>query len=111
MKIIYAEKVEFKNEILPKVSLLEFLDFPSLDRSHTLSKLLFVPTEPITTTGEVLKIFSDRAFQVALPNGKEVIAHPAKSMFERKDEIVPEAKVTLEMTPFDFEKARISDIL
>jgi len=70
-----------------------------------------VPTEPIVTTGEVLKIFSDRAFQVALPNGKEVIAHPAKSMFERKDEIIPGAKVTLEMTPFDFEKARIADVL
>ena len=70
-----------------------------------------MPTEPIITTGEVLKIFSDRAYQVALPNGKAVIAHPAKKMFERKDEIVPGAKVTLEMTPFDFEKARIADVL
>jgi translation initiation factor IF-1 len=40
-----------------------------------------------------------------------VIAHPAKAMFSRKDEIVPGAKVALEMTPFDFEKARIADIL
>jgi len=70
-----------------------------------------VPTEPIVTTGEVLKIFSDRAYQVALPNGKKVIAHPAKSMNARKDEIVPGAKVGLEMTPFDFEKARIAKLL
>jgi len=70
-----------------------------------------VPSEPITTTGEVLHIYSDRAFKVSLPNGKEVIAHPSKSMFSRKDEIVPGAKVSLEMTPFDFEKARISDVL
>jgi translation initiation factor IF-1 len=83
----------------------------SLDRRHSQPKLLPVPTEPIITTGEVLKIFSDRAYQVALPNGKPVIAHPAKRMLERKEEIVPGAKVTLEMTPFDFEKARISDVL
>ena len=70
-----------------------------------------MPSEPITTHGEVLKIFSERAFQVALPNGKKVIAHPAKSMLARKDEIIEGAVVALEMTPFDFEKARISDIV
>ena len=70
-----------------------------------------VPSEPITTTGEVLHIYSERAYQVSLPNGKMVIAHPAKAMFSRKDEIVPGAKVALELTPFDFEKARIADIL
>lgn len=70
-----------------------------------------MPSEPIITTGEVLHIYSDRAFQVSLPNGKKVIAHPAKSILSRKDEIVEGAKVTLEMTPFDFEKARISDVL
>ena len=48
---------------------------------------------------------------MSLPNGKKVIAHPAKSILSRKDEIVEGAKVTLEMTPFDFEKARISDVL
>jgi translation initiation factor IF-1 len=75
-----------------------------------LTKALSVPSEPITTTGEVLHIYSDRAYQVSLPNGKEVIAHPSRSMISRKDEIVPGARVALEMTPFDFEKARISDI-
>jgi translation initiation factor IF-1 len=45
-----------------------------------------------------------------LPNGKKVIAHPAKALEAQKDEIVPGAKVTLEMTPFDFEKARIAEI-
>jgi len=40
-----------------------------------------------------------------------VIAHPAKALEARSGEIVPGAKVTLEMTPFDFEKARIAEIL
>ncbi len=70
-----------------------------------------VPTEPIITTGEVLKIFSDRAYQVALPNGKVLIAHPAKGMLQRKGEIVSGVMVRLEMTPYDFEKARISDVV
>ncbi|MCL4162731.1 UNVERIFIED_CONTAM: hypothetical protein GTU68_064487 [Idotea baltica] len=70
-----------------------------------------VPVEPITTTGEILAILSDRAFTVRLPNGKEVIGHPAKAMNPRKPELVVGVKVALEMTPFDFEKARIADII
>ena len=69
-----------------------------------------MPSEPIITTGEVLLVYSDRAFQVSLPNGKKVIAHPAKALEARQAEILPGVKVTLEMTPFDFEKARIADI-
>ena len=67
-----------------------------------------MPSEPIITTGEVLLVYSDRAYQVSLPNGKKVISHPAKALEAQQNEIVPGAKVTLEMTPFDFEKARIA---
>ncbi|MGB0327606.1 MAG: hypothetical protein ACPGJR_08720 [Akkermansiaceae bacterium] len=70
-----------------------------------------VPSEPIITTGEVLRIFSERAFEVSLPNGKKVIGHPAKALAAVRDRIIPGAKVTLEMTPFDFEKARIAGIV
>jgi translation initiation factor IF-1 len=76
-----------------------------------LPELRRVPSEPIVTTGEVLLIYSERAFRVRLPNGKEVMAHPAKSLARRRDEIVPGAMVSLEMTPFDFEEARIAEIL
>ena len=69
-----------------------------------------MPSEPIITPGEVLLVYSDRAYQVSLPNGKKVIAHPAKALEAQQNEIVPGAKVTLEMTPFDFEKARIVEI-
>ncbi len=70
-----------------------------------------VPSEPIITTGEVLRIFSERAFEVSLPNGKKVIGHPAKALAEKVGRLVPGARVRLEMTPFDFEKARIAAIL
>ena len=69
-----------------------------------------MPSEPIITTGEVLLVYSDRAYQVSLPNGKKVISHPAKALEAQKDKIIPGVKVTLEMTPFDFEKARIAEI-
>lgn len=70
-----------------------------------------MPSEPIVTTGKVLLVYNERAFQVRLPNGKKVIAHPAKALAARKGELVPGAEVSLEMTPFDFEKARIAEIL
>jgi hypothetical protein len=49
-----------------------------LERSYP--KLQDVPSEPIITTAEVLLVYSDRAYQVSLPNGKKVIAHPAKAL-------------------------------
>ncbi|MGC6467445.1 MAG: translation initiation factor IF-1 [Akkermansiaceae bacterium] len=68
-----------------------------------------MPVDPITTTGEVLHRYSENAFKVSLPNGKEIIGHPAKALADRKDQIVPGTRVSLEMTPFDFEKGRIVD--
>ena len=98
----------FRDHGIPLVSLKLF--FSLLASPADLSKIHGVPSEPIITTGEVLLVYSDRAYQVSLPNGKKVIAHPARALESRKSEIVSGAKVTLEMTPFDFEKARIADI-
>lgn len=70
-----------------------------------------MPADPITTTGKVLHVYSEKAFKVSLPNGKEIIGHPSKGMAERMDEIVPGVRVSLEMTAFDFEKGRIVEIL
>lgn len=70
-----------------------------------------MPADPITTTGEVLHKFSENAFKVSLPNGKEIIAHPSKTMAARIAEVAPGVRVALEMTPFDFEKGRIVEIV
>lgn len=70
-----------------------------------------MPTEPITTTGEILAILSERAFKVRLPNGKEVIGHPSRALAEQRTEFSLGLRVTLEMTPYDFEKARIASVL
>ena len=70
-----------------------------------------MPADPITTTGEVLHQFSENAFKVSLPNGKEIIAHPSKVMAARIAEVAPGVQIVLEMTPFDFEKGRIVEIV
>ncbi|MDB4618049.1 translation initiation factor IF-1 [Akkermansiaceae bacterium] len=70
-----------------------------------------MPTEPITTIGEILVILNERAFKVRLPNGKKVIGHPSRALAEKGAEFSPGQRVSLEMTPYDFEKARIAAIL
>lgn len=70
-----------------------------------------MPTEPITTTGEILATLSERAFKVRLPNGKEVIGHPSRTLAEQGAEFSVGLRVSLEMTPYDFEKARIAAVL
>lgn len=66
-----------------------------------------MPTEPISTTGELIEVYSERAYRVQLRNGKEVLAHPSKEMVPRIPDLVPSVRLALEMTPYDFEKARI----
>lgn len=70
-----------------------------------------MPTEPITTTGEILEILNERAMKVRLPNGKEVIGHPSKALAQTGVEFSSGQRVTLEMTPYDFEKARVSAVI
>ena len=67
--------------------------------------------EPIKTIGTILSAHNDRAFRVSLKNGKEVLGHPAKPFAEAHapltETLPPDTKVHLELTPYDFEKARI----
>jgi len=62
---------------------------------------------PIVTQGKVISRRDDRTFNVELKNGKLIIGHTPKKLAEVRDEIKDGFTVTLEMTPFDFEKGRI----
>lgn len=66
-----------------------------------------MPEAPIVTTGVIREVFSYRVFQVELPNGKLVIGHLPGRLAGLAEELVSSIQVDLEMTPFDFEKARI----
>ena len=66
-----------------------------------------MPEAPIVTIGVIREVFSGRVFSVELPNGKLVIGHLPRRLAELAGELDSGIPVELEMTPFDFEKARI----
>ncbi|MEM8954330.1 MAG: translation initiation factor IF-1 [Verrucomicrobiota bacterium] len=64
---------------------------------------------PITTTGTITEALPNGTYHASLPNGKIVVAHPdrrhrAKPLYN----LNPGDKVLLELTPYDFSKARIT---
>jgi len=66
---------------------------------------------PIVTEGKVISRRDERTFCVELKNGKQIIGHTQMKMAHVRDEIVDGDRVRLEMTTFDFEKGRITEII
>lgn len=64
----------------------------------------------ITTTATIIAPYSD-IFEATLPNGKKTLAHFSRATLHLKEKIVPGTRVTVELTPFDFDVARIIEIL
>lgn len=60
----------------------------------------------ITTTATILGPYSD-IFEATLPNGKKTLAHFSRSTMHLREQIRIGMKVRVEMTPFDFDVARI----
>ncbi len=66
---------------------------------------------PVTTIGTVIESPSPKIYHVSLPNGKVIIGHVPKALIHLHEIIKPESKVSLELTPFDFEKGRITSVV
>ena len=66
-----------------------------------------MPDATIHTTGEVLEIRSELLYRVSLPNGKKILAHLSKGLKEGGARFELGQILLLEMTPFDFDGARI----
>ena len=64
------------------------------------------PEPPITTEATIIEVLNDHTCTARLPNGKTVHAHVPKRA-EKAYELERGAEVTLELTPYDFSKARI----
>ena len=65
----------------------------------------------ITTIGTITEQLSPNTYRVALPNGKIVFGHLSKELNQDPKGPPPfalKSRVHLELTPFDFEKARIT---
>jgi len=64
--------------------------------------------ELIEFEGTVKEVLPDTRFRVTLENGVEVIAYASGKMRKFRIRILAGDKVTVEMSPYDLTKARIS---
>ena len=64
--------------------------------------------ELIEMEGVVREVLPDTRFRVVLENGFDVMAHVSGRMRKHRIRILAGDKVTLEMTPYDLTKARIT---
>ena len=64
--------------------------------------------EVIELTGIVIETLPGTQFRVRLENDHEIIAHVAGKMRKHYIRIVPGDSVTVELTPYDLTKGRIT---
>lgn len=69
-----------------------------------------MPEAAIETTGTILERKGEILYRVELMNGKVVLGHLSKPLTDAKAELVDGATVLLEMTPYDFDQARILSV-
>lgn len=62
----------------------------------------------IEMDGVVKEILPNATFRVELDNGHEVLAHTAGKMRKFRIRVLAGDRVTLEMTPYDLTKGRIT---
>ena len=66
-----------------------------------------MPEKPIPAVAIVLARLSPITYRIALPNGKELVGHISKALRNDPPDFEVNDQVTLEMTPYDFSRARI----
>jgi translation initiation factor IF-1 len=64
--------------------------------------------EVIELEGTITEALPSAMFRVELDNGHEILAHVAGKMRKHYIRIVPGDKVTVELTPYDVTKGRIT---
>ncbi len=64
--------------------------------------------EPIEFEGLVTELLPGSTFLVKLENGAEVIAYASGKMRKHRIRILAGGRVTVEMSPYDLTKARVS---
>jgi translation initiation factor IF-1 len=64
--------------------------------------------EVIELEGKVIETLPGTQFRVELQNGHQIIAHVAGKMRKNYIRLVPGDSVTVELTPYDLSKGRIT---
>ena len=66
-----------------------------------------MPDATIHAEGRVLEQQGPVLYRVSLPNGKIILAHLSKRLADEKAVFAAGEKLWLELTPYDFDQARI----
>jgi translation initiation factor IF-1 len=66
-----------------------------------------MPDAAIHTQGRILERQGPVLYRVVLPNGKIILAHLSKRLADEKTAFATNDFVLLELTPYDFDTARI----
>jgi len=64
--------------------------------------------EPIEVEGKVLETLPNAMFRVELENGHKILAHVSGKMRMHFIKILPGDSVTIELSPYDLTKGRIT---
>jgi len=64
--------------------------------------------KPIEQDGVVVESLSNAMFKVKLENDHEILAHSSGKMRKNRIRVLAGDKVTVEMTPYDLTKGRIT---
>ncbi|WP_280192762.1 translation initiation factor IF-1 [Delftia sp. PS-11] len=64
--------------------------------------------ELIEMQGKVDEVLPDSRFRVTLDNGHQLIAYSGGKMRKHRIRVLAGDKVTLEMSPYDFDKGRVT---
>ena len=64
--------------------------------------------ELIDMQGKVVEVLPDLRFRVTLENGHQVIAYTSGKMRKHSIRVLAGDKVTLELSPYDLSKARVT---
>ncbi len=64
--------------------------------------------DPIELDGTVKELLPNATFRVELDNGHEVLAHTSGKMRKFRIRVLAGDRVTVEMTPYDLSKGRIT---
>lgn len=85
-----------------------FTNVTDVDILTDCSKRMAKTKEVIELTGKILETLPSAQFKVELENGHTIIAHVAGKMRKHYIRIVPGDSVTVELTPYDLTKGRIT---
>lgn len=66
-----------------------------------------MPDATIHAVGRILENLNPVLYRVALPNGKIILAHLSKPLTQAKAVFAEDERVVVELTPYDFDNARI----